>query len=220
MKYSNKINTTSFFVLLFLLFSSLNAEWQPCDSNNSAELPHIYNDSAVKTDKYDSRVYITTESGDNWKNVTIGISSYYYGFSLDNKKADKQTAGISEFLKNNDSGIRSSMEGLNSGFPENMLNENTLNEKTLNEKTLKENESVDIIEKFGSMQLTSYLVKITKYIKYSISNKRGNESVNVSREKLTQGLYNFRVNGSDAVKTFNYYKLETEKGTFKKEWFS
>ncbi len=205
MKSSNKIKIISFLTLFFLLFPPLRAGWQHCIECNNAELPRVFNDTALMKNIYENKISVTTDSGENWKNITIGISSYYYGFSLNDKAVNEKTADNTDLTTIDDSGILSSNEGLSSG--------NSV-------ESISENSTINNQEDLGAAKVISYLVKITKYIKYNISSTGGKESVKVSREKLTQGLYNLKFNGSDAVKTFNYYKLETEKGTFKKEWFS
>ena len=205
MKSNNKIKIISFLTLFFLLFSPIQAKWQHYIECNDAELPRVSEDSLSIEEHNENRVFITTDSGENWKNITIGISSYYYGFSFNDKETNEKTADNADLTTNDDSGILSSIKGLSSGQSDEFLSENS----TINNQ-----------EDLGAAKVISYLVKITKYIKYNIYSTGGKESVKVSREKLTQGLYNLKFNGSDAVKTFNYYKLETDKGTFKKEWFS
>ena len=204
MKYNKKIKITAFITFFFLLFPPLHAGWQRCIECNDAKLSYVFADSTLMKSVYENKISVTTDSGDNWKNITIGISSYYYGFSLNDKEANEKTADNTDLTANDDSGIFPAIKGLSSG---------------LSDVTINKNGSIDNQEDLGAAEVISYLVKITKYIKYHISNIGGKESVKVSREKLIQGLYNLRFNGSDAVRTFNYYKLETENGTFKKEWF-
>jgi hypothetical protein len=205
MKSNNKIKIISFLALFFLLFPPLRAGWQHCIECNDAKLPHLLNDTTLMKNVYKNKISVTTDSGENWKNITIGISSYYYGFSFNEKEANEITADKTDLTTIDDSGIISSIEGLSSGQPDEFLSENS---------------TIDNQKDLSAAKVLSYLVKITKYIKYNICSTGGKESVKVSREKLTQGLYNIKFNGSDAVKTFNYYKLETDRGTFKKEWFS
>lgn len=205
MEYNNKIKITVFCALFFILFPPLYAGWQYCNDNNDAMLPHVFSDNALMKVQYDSRVFITSDSGENWRSITIELSSCYYGYSLNEKEEKDNLYNNTQISTNEDTEILSTTTGISS---------------KLTNETINENSNFNYQQNIGNATVTSYLVKITKYIKYNISNTDGIESVKISHEKLTQGLYNLRVNGSGLVRTFNYYKLENDNSSIKKEWFS
>lgn len=196
MKKKNIFKISVFLTLFFLLFPPLQAEWQRSMDINDDELPLSIKDSLTAKNGYNSHVFVTTDSGDNWSNITIGFTSSFYGSTETN-------SGPSDNYSNDNNNITN-------GNLNNEQLEEPLNQIGLINKNPNENNSVTVI---------SYLVKITKYVKYNILEADGKRLVKVSKEKLTEGLYNLKYSGSDLVKSFYFYKLETDKGTITRQGF-
>ncbi len=193
-------------ILLLLLFPPSYAGWQRCVELNDAMLPHVSSLEDQSGVYYDSRVFVTTDSGENWKTITIGFSSYYYSPGSSGNELDLEGTSKTNTNTGSDSQVQTAGENPGGGFSGDEIINNA------------SGDSEPVYT--GSAEILNYLVKITNYVKYNITCCGGKKSVRVTREKLTQGLYNLRFNGSNLIRTFNYYKLESEGGTFKREWFS
>ncbi len=205
MKKRNIYKITLFLALFFLLFPPLQAGWQQCTDINDAELPLGSKDSLMMKNGYNSNVFVTTDSGENWSNITIGITSSFYGSTINGSESSDNSADYKNNTIYNSSDPISSGSALSKELLEEPLNNIGLTNRNSNG--------------FNSVEVISYLVKITKYVKYNILNTDGKRSVKVSKEKLTEGLYNLKYSGSDLVKSFYFYRLETDKGTITKQGF-
>jgi len=197
MKKRNIFKISVFLALFFLLFPPTQAGWQQNIDINDVELPLGLNkDSMSMKNGYNSSVFVTTDSGENWSNITIGFTSSFYGsIETDNGSSDNYSNDNNKITNSN-------------------LNDEQI-EKSLHETGLTNRNS----NVFNSVEVISYLVKITKYIKYNIFETDGKRSVKVSKEKLTEGLYNLKYSGSDLIKSYYFYKLETDKGIITKQGF-
>lgn len=70
-------------LVILLSASSLAAEGNGVhtDSSDAAVLQEMMSDSFSFNQKFDDNFFITTNSGEDWKNITFGYSTYVYGTS-------------------------------------------------------------------------------------------------------------------------------------------
>jgi hypothetical protein len=70
-------------LIMLLSASSLAAEGNRefSDTSDAAALQKMMDDSFSFNQKFDNNFFITTNSGEDWKNITFGYTTYVYGTS-------------------------------------------------------------------------------------------------------------------------------------------
>ncbi len=70
-------------LIILLSVSSLAAKGNRVfsDTSDAAALQKMMDDSFSFNQKFDNNFFITTNSGEDWKNITFGYSTYVYGTS-------------------------------------------------------------------------------------------------------------------------------------------
>ena len=185
-------------LVLFLLFPSLLHGRQKSIESNTL-LPLSLNDTSSSIEKYGHDIFWSTDSGDNWTSYTVGYYVYVFGKS---KFGDKSTENIAD--------------GKSTVSAETAL---TSISRESSSKPVCLNSGLDKLCSFKPVSTISYLIKITKYISLRINTKNGKTTYKISKGKLTEGIYNIKLDNSSFEKTLYYYKLENEKGTKTKSIF-
>ena len=160
-----------------------------------------------------------TDYGTNNNKIYIGISSYIYGETKYGKEVNPLRAVKST--------INGRLEGVK--FINNPIDGSV--EETVNALYKNWNSAVKGIhgEKNGKkyfkklnlepVSTVKFIIKVTRFVKLSIKSKGGKKTYDISRGKLTQGLYSFQVDKTNISRSIYYYKLETDDGTVTKKWF-
>ena len=183
--------TISLFIF-FLLFPPLSSGRQK-EADNSTLLPHSLSNEGKTVEKYGTDFFITSDSGDDWNSFTLGYSVYLFGLSQyrENIFEDITQSIVKEVSLNNMHDFYAS---------------NTKN----SEKAVSPDKNSG---SFKPVSTVSYLIKITNYINFHFGVKNGKKTVKVSKSKLTEGLYNIRIDNTGFERSLYYYKLEDDKGT-------
>jgi hypothetical protein len=181
---------TAFLLILFLLYPPLLPGRQKSIDNNTS-LPLLLNDTNSSSERYGYNFFVTTDSGENWGNITFGYSIYMFGMSnLDDNYSNIANDGIKDIPPEK---ANLSVSGGKSSKLE--------------------------IHKYKPITSISYLIKITRYVNLRISMKNGKKTYDVSKGKLTEGIYSIRFDNPKFEKTLYYYKLENENGITKRSMF-
>jgi len=183
--------TISLFIF-FLLFPPLSSGRQK-GTENSTLLPHSLCNEGKTVEKYGTDFFITSDSGDDWNSFTLGYSVYLFGLSQYRENIFEDiTQSIDKQISLND---------MNNVYASNTQN---------SEKAVSLDKNPGSFQPVSSI---SYFIKITNYINFHVGVKNGKKIVKVSKSKLTEGLYNIRVNKTGFERSMYYYKLEDDKGT-------
>lgn len=179
-------------LIFFFLFPPLLSGRQK-GTENSSLLPQLLNNDGNTIEKYGTDFFVTSDSGDDWNSFTFGYSVYLFGLSQYRENyLEDHTEGLKKQTSSN-----------------NISNIYAANIKNSGKAVIQKKNSTA----FKPVSTISYLIKITRYINFHIGVKNGKKIVKVSKSKLTEGLYNIRIDKTGIERSVYYYKLENDKGT-------
>ncbi len=212
-------NFRIFACLLIALLTTTG--WKFSSGANDASLVSVKNSDFTFNGNFGNNVYATDYGTDNNK-IYIGVSSYIYGVSRCGKninteyssRAVKSSIGRLDGIQFNNSPIGGSVEETINSLYKNwsaaLVSIHGIKNNVIKNESFLNPEPVTTVK---------FLVKITRFVKLSVKNKGGKKTYNVSKGKLTQGLYSFKVDNTNISRSIYYYKLETDEGTVTKKWF-
>lgn len=217
-KFRTKVLTI---ILAIFPFSALCPGAQFNLYDEELELPCTVNESFSVAGNYGSKVYVQTDSGANWRNITIGISCYVYGVTrISNLKLlgpinfDKVRAVNNEFKQFSGSSV---FQGSISAAPAGFLGEEISGAVSDMSPVLPGLNNIPVKDRnpgnSAPMLTLNFLIKVTGTITFHIENIEGKNIVTVSREKLVKRSYNLNVDGTEVSKNTYCHKSGFDKHT-------
>ena len=208
------------FACLLIAFLTIPG-WKFTSGSNDAGFLSIKSSDFTFNGNFGNSVY-ATDNGSNGNKIYFGVSSYVYGVTRYGNGINTEYS--SRAVQNH---VNSRLDGVQlNNSPIGGSVEETINALYKNWSSAlasirgaKNREVKDNFLNFEPVTTVKFLVKITRFVKLSMQNKDGRKTYNITKGKLTQGLYNIKVDNTNITRSIYYYKLETDEGTVTKKWY-
>lgn len=208
------------FACLLIAFLTLPG-WKFTSGSNDAGFVNIKSSDFTFNGNFGNSVY-ATDNGTNGNKIYFGVSSYIYGIThygnsinaeYSSRAVQNHVNSKLESAQFNNSPIGGSVEETVNALYMNWSN------SLASIQGAKNYELKDKFLNFVPVTTVKFLVKITRFVKLSMHSKNGKKTYNITKGKLTQGLYNIKVDNTNISRSIYYYKLETDEGTVTKKWY-